>query len=422
LYAINDSLLQVKNQVIVEQWFKESLYLTRNCVGFSAPVASRTFAYISIVFYECNVESSDNNLSLSGQLKNFKRNTWLSNHKNILWPHAFNYAGYKATQYFYSNMPPDNKRRVKFLYDSLSTTYVKELKMSTKKCTEGYIDSLLADIYAFAEKDGGHLSFNTNFPSNYIVPSCDSCWTKTTPGYLNALQPFWGNQVLFFEENKLNEVSTEYPHYSTDTMSTFYKDAKEIYDYTLSTDPQFELIAEYWDDAPGYSGTPTGHLLSIALQLSKAKKLNLSKSLQLYVLLTISIKEAFITCWYHKYNCNLIRPITYIHRHISPDFNTIIPTPPFPEFPSGHSMQSAAACEVFKLFFSDTLSFIDSTNLYRRDINGSVRKFNNFSELSNEISISRLYGGIHYRTTLTKSLKYGEMISRNCISKIQFTK
>ena len=39
----------------------------------------------------------------------------------------------------------------------------------------------------------------------------------------------------------------------------------------------------------------------------------------------------------------LLRPVTYIQNVIDPTFMTVLPTPPFPEYTSAHSTQSAAA-------------------------------------------------------------------------------
>jgi membrane-associated phospholipid phosphatase len=66
---------------------------------------------------------------------------------------------------------------------------------------------------------------------------------------------------------------------------------------------------------------------------------------------------------------------------------------PFPEYPSGHSTISASAAVVLTKMVGDNYSFIDSTEVpYGRP----TRKFNSFYEASDQASISRLYGGIHF--------------------------
>jgi hypothetical protein len=64
-----------------------------------------------------------------------------------------------------------------------------------------------------------------------------------------------------------------------------------------------------------------------------------------YPRLGIALCDAFIACWRVKYEYNLLRPITYIRANIDPTWGDPLPvtTPPFPEYTSGHSVQSGAA-------------------------------------------------------------------------------
>ena len=86
-------------------------------------------------------------------------------------------------------------------------------------------------------------------------------------------------------------------------------------------------------------------------------KLTPQKAIQLYATLGIALNEALISCWKLKYTYNFLRPITFIQRHIEPHYNTLLDSPPFPEFPSGHSFQSGAGCEVLKAFFAALIAF-----------------------------------------------------------------
>ena len=56
--------------------------------------------------------------------------------------------------------------------------------------------------------------------------------------------------------------------------------------------------------------------------------------------------DAFIACWNAKFEYDLLRPVTYIKRVIDPKWEPLLITPPFPEYPSGHSTQSGAAAAV----------------------------------------------------------------------------
>ena len=61
---------------IHHQWLEEAYTLTKNCVGFSAPVSGRAYGYFSIGMYESAVEVIPELKSLSGQLDGYNRQTW----------------------------------------------------------------------------------------------------------------------------------------------------------------------------------------------------------------------------------------------------------------------------------------------------------------------------------------------------------
>jgi hypothetical protein len=86
--------------------------------------------------------------------------------------------------------------------------------------------------------------------------------------------------------------------------------------------------------------------------------------------------------------------VTYIRANIDPEWNSLVTTPPFPEYSSGHSTQSAAWAEVMTAMFGDGYQFTDHTH---DDLGLPPRTFISFRHAAEEAAVSRLYGGIHYR-------------------------
>src|SRR5262249_28076015 len=85
-------------------------------------------------------------------------------------------------------------------------------------------------------------------------------------------------------------------------------------------------------------------------------------------------------------------------------WNSFLITPPFPEYVSGHSTFSAAASTVLALFFgSDDVSFTIGSDF----LPGVMRSFSGFSAAAQEAAISRLYGGIHFRSAIEDGLQAG---------------
>ncbi|MBL0102275.1 MAG: hypothetical protein IPP49_21410 [Saprospiraceae bacterium] len=66
----------------------------------------------------------------------------------------------------------------------------------------------------------------------------------------------------------------------------------------------------------------------------------------------IAENDAFIACWKGKYEHLLLRPVTYINRHIDPSWKTILNTPPFPAYTSGHSCEMGAGSRVLSSLFA----------------------------------------------------------------------
>lgn len=391
-------------------WLKESFTLTKNSVGFSAPISARAYAYFSIGMYESCVENSSVLQSLTGQLNGFNRLTWKEKDKQYNWVLISNLVDFQMVSYLYRTMPPANLKRITEIKDSIIKIESKKLSKKIIEISFDYALKLSKEIIEWSKLDGADEAFKNNYPLDYIAPQCPSCWTKTTPGYQPALLPYWGKtrSILSNSDNAVKEI--QLIPFSKDSNSALYKDAMGIIELTKSKNPVYEQIAEYWDDAPGYTGTPSGHFFNLTRELVGQRNSSLDEAMEVYVKLGIALNEAFINCWRLKYIYNFIRPITYIHRFIDPQFNSLIASPSFPEFPSGHSFQSGAGSEVLKSFFTDNITLIDSTNVSRTDIDGSPKTFLSFSQMAEEISISRYYGGIHFKQTLDISLDYGKKI------------
>ena len=117
--------------------------------------------------------------------------------------------------------------------------------------------------------------------------------------------------------------------------------------------------------------------------------------------------DGFIGCWKTNTSTTPFDPITYIKKHIDPKLEPILITPPFPEYPSGHSVADRSPQSALTSRFGDKFAFDDHT--HERDGLG-VRHFNSFWEAAREAGISRLYGGIHFRPAIDNGLQQGQCI------------
>jgi hypothetical protein len=191
------------------------------------------------------------------------------------------------------------------------------------------------------------------------------------------------------------------PPYSENPNSKMYKEAYEVYETVNNLTPEQEEIATFWADGAGKI-TPPGHSISILKQIIEKYNLALIPSSRAFARLSIGLADAFISVWDTKYKYNVLRPETYINKLIDPNWKPFLVTPPFPEYTSGHSVQSGAMEAIMTAMFGN-IEITDST--YQPS-----RSFSSFHELANETGFSRLYGGIHYRTCIILGLEQGRKI------------
>jgi hypothetical protein len=147
-------------------------------------------------------------------------------------------------------------------------------------------------------------------------------------------------------------------------------------------------------------------------QILKERNAKLDEAAEMYCRVGMAVCDAFISCWKYKFEYNLLRPVTYINNVIDPDWLPLLTTPPFPEYCSGHSVQTAATMEVLSAKYGYNYGFSDRTHVNRTDINGSPRHFRSFYEAGDECALSRLYGGIHFRDAIERGITEGRIIGQ----------
>jgi hypothetical protein len=197
------------------------------------------------------------------------------------------------------------------------------------------------------------------------------------------------------------------------------------------TDEQ-KMIAEYWADGPG-TVLPPGHWNLFAQYVSRRDHHGTGRSgidtdVKLFFALTNAMLDASIVAWDDKRAFDSVRPITAIRylfhgQHVLawagpgrgtqlidggdwlPYQRSTFPTPPFPEYTSGHSNFSAAGAEILRLATgsdrfgaSITLpagsSTIEPGTVPAHDV---TLTWPTFTDAANQAGMSRRYGGIHFQ-------------------------
>ena len=208
--------------------------------------------------------------------------------------------------------------------------------------------------------------------------------------------------------------------------STFTKQAQDLITLSANLTDQQKMIAEYWKDGP-HSETPPGHWNLFAQFISARDHHDLDEDVKMFFALTNAIFDGSIMCWDAKRAFDSVRPATAIPflfqgqriqawggpfngtvtmdgRYWIPYQPGTFPTPPFPEYISGHSTFSAAGAEILKLFtgsdtFGASVTFTTGSSAIEPHVVPAqpvTLTWDTFKDAADEAGISRRYGGIHF--------------------------
>jgi hypothetical protein len=416
LRKISPAASQFSSEIAVS-WFNLQLHLAKETPGFSPPVVSRAFAYAGITLYEALVPGMPAHQSLAGQLNGLTALPPAVADAEYHWPTVANNALAAIVKRLYANAPPRDIAAIISLEKQNNQQLQARLQPQVFKRSVARGKMIAEAIHLWSLSDGGVLGYLRNFPDSYLPPEGPDKWVPTLPGFSRALLPYWGKNRTFVLSSGADCAPAPHPAYSEQAVSAFYTAAMEVYITVKNLTAEQRMIAEFWADNPGQTSTPAGHSISILNQILKQKNATLDIAAEAYAKVGMAVADAFIACWHAKYQYNLVRPVTYIQKLIDPKWIPPVKTPPFPEYPSGHSVQSAAVAQVMTDMFG-SVAFVDHTH----DKSGlAPRSFNSFFEAAEEAAISRLYGGIHYRAAIELGLAQGKSIGRK-ISALQFKK
>jgi PAP2 superfamily len=401
---------------IATRWTDLQLNLIKSTPGYAPPVAARTLGYTSLALYESVVYGMKNNQSLAGQVAGLSSLPKPDLAKQYSWGLAANSALSRLIVEMYATTNDANKAAIDSLRRNIESTLKRDVE--NQEIIDRSINfgaDIAKAIFEYSKTDGGHEGWKNNFPTDYKVPVGIGLWEPTSATQKIPLLPYWGRNRSFSALNATtNPVAPS--TFSFKETSVMFKLAKEVYDVSKVLTTEQKAIANFWADG-GSTLTPPGHHFNIANIVLKKEKVKLDKVAEVYAKVGMAVNDAFVACWRGKYTYNLMRPVTYIRQAISPNWSPLLTTPPFPEYASGHSSGSGAASETLTTIFGDNYAFTDNTHTGKFP----DRNFKSFYEYANEATLSRLYGGIHYRQGNENGLKNGKEIAKN-ILKLKFTK
>ncbi len=223
--------------------------------------------------------------------------------------------------------------------------------------------------------------------------------------------------------------------------SQYREQAEEMISISAGLTDREKMIAEYWSDGPN-SEQPPGHWALFAQWVSARDDHTLDEDVKMFFVLSNAILDAGIAAWDAKRAFDSARPVTavsFLFRGKTvrawggPGKGTVemdgsqwipyqlvsSPTPPFPDFVSGHSTYSAAAAKILELWtgsdrFGDSVILPAGSSKIEPGITPMhpiVLGWTTFSDAADEAGMSRRYGGIHFRAADLAGRVLGRLVA-----------
>jgi membrane-associated phospholipid phosphatase len=177
----------------------------------------------------------------------------------------------------------------------------------------------------------------------------------------------------------------------------FMAEAQEVVTMKNNLTPEQKTIADYWAGGAG-TPLPPGIWNQILLDTVRDQRLSTPRIARDFALLNAAQSDAGVAAWDCKYAFWSPRPVNAIRDlGIDPAFTSYLPTPVFPSYISGHSTYSSASAEVLSYLFPD--------------------KAADFKAKAQEAGVSRLYGGIHYKSDNEVGLQVGTKVGQAVVAR-----
>lgn len=392
---------------VLVKWM-QLLYDRVEAEAINAPAASRLYAYAGVTAYQSVLPGIPEGIPMSGQLNGLDVIPYPTEDGVYDWASSANAALATVISGLFPEDKADTQRAIQALRESQTNAQIRETSADIVERSENYGTLVGNAILEWMQGD----YFAETREMIYELPTGDpSLWIPTAEG-MKPVEPYWGQIrpfALYYAD--ACAVQSNMP-FSSDEDSAFYAQALEVKTTGDNLTNEQKDIARFWVDTPGQTGTPAGHWVLIENQMVDHLGLKLDRASMMYGLVGVSLGDAFISAWSLKYQINLLRPVTYINEYIDPNWEPFIASPGFPEYPSGHSVVSAAAAEVLTGMFG-TVAFTDSSGR-RHDV--GERSFTSFEAAASQAAISRLYGGIHFRAAIENGMRQGRCIGQQVLN------
>lgn len=417
LLLLNTAKAQYKDAAVAAKCMQALTDVMMHDIS-SPLIASRDYAYTMIAFYEAARFADPAYRSYAGQLNGLSSLPMPDANQPYDWQIAGTTAFHTvATALVFSKdifQADWSKLEKEFAKRPVAKEVYKRSLDFGKAIGEKIIEWSKADNYG-----------RTRTLPRFTPSKEPGSWQQTAPDYMEAIEPYW-NQIrpMVLDKPDQFEIAAPVPYKSPAFMNA----CQEVYNTKKNLTKEQNWIANFWDCNPFATRTvghlmysikkisPGGHWMGITRVAVTKTKQPLVPALAAYSMVSVALFDAFIACWDVKYKVNYIRPVTAIQTLMEPNWDPILQTPPFPEYPSGHSVISNASAVVLTGLFGENFAYLDNVE---KPYGVENRSFHSFYDAAAEAAISRMYGGIHFREAIENGSALGKKIGAYVAEKVK---
>ena len=206
------------------------------------------------------------------------------------------------------------------------------------------------------------------------------------------------------------------------TSDTWARDFNEVKSFGAKNSTRRSAeqsdIARFWE----YSLPAIYH--GVVRSVAQVPGRDVVQNARMFAAVAQAMDDAMISVFDAKYHYNFWRPATAIRNgdidgneatQREASWSSFVDVPMHPEYPSAHSILGAAVGTVLKAEIGKGAMPVLSTT--SPTAKGASRRWTNLDDFAREVADSRIYAGIHYRTSTDVGITMGKQIGELTVQK-----
>jgi hypothetical protein len=248
-------------------------------------------------------------------------------------------------------------------------------------------------------------------PIVFNPPLAPGVWRPTPPAMAPFFDP-WLGQVDPFVLNSPTQFDPGPPPPIASDL--YVEEFEEVRDYGVNVGSL--RSAQQTQTALFFSDVGVGPLQAGLRDLVTRRGLNISDSARLFAAVDLSMADSAIAVWNAKFHYGWWRPITAIREADTdgnpstagvPGWTSLIPSPPYPDWPGGLNGVFGAASTALTRLNADGRVDLNLTSVAA----GATRHYDLAAEIQNDAIDSRVFSGIHFRTADEVAVVMGTQVA-----------